>query len=494
MPFFSRRDVLKGGAIVAGSFLLPVSFKAFAVQNNTKGLTRYNVSSPEGKAMLKIYAQAVAKMMNASLYPEGNPLNWEFQWYTHFVRGDRKKAGEIARIYPSNSAYKTLAQQMWNTCHAHSPNQREDFFLPWHRIFITCFENIIRHVSGEPQFTLPWWDYTDSNQQSIPEEFRRPNDPLWGALYRSDRKETTNAGENIARVKGGLQLTLECMRHNVYSGKAGFCSHIDQDPHGALHVDVGNNEGMGSVPWAARDPVFWIHHANIDRIWASWNRAGGKNPDDEAFTNAVFTFATPQGSAVVAQVKDYLSIAPDAYSAWALRPQQALAFAQESQTMAQKPALVATQSQITLGDKPVTLELKAEPGSVSLFSQRLQSGQNHSQQVLLTFEGLSAHSVVNGGYNVYVHGNKPGVLSLDSPTFVGQINFFGASGTHHHEEDQRNESASVPPKAFSLILSSKTLAMLAAEKITQPKISLVPTANGNEQAMPMISKIELIIQ
>jgi hypothetical protein len=47
---------------------------------------------------------------------------------------------------------------------------------------------------------------------------------------------------------------------------------LDQNIHGTVHVFVGNGQGMGSVPWAAGDPIFWMHHSNIDRLWVSWNQ------------------------------------------------------------------------------------------------------------------------------------------------------------------------------------------------------------------------------
>jgi tyrosinase len=82
MKRFSRRDVLAGAATLAGGLLLSKSFPVLAAPG-ADGSTRYDVSSKEGKAMLAIYAKAVAKMNDKSLYPEGNPLNWGFQWYTH---------------------------------------------------------------------------------------------------------------------------------------------------------------------------------------------------------------------------------------------------------------------------------------------------------------------------------------------------------------------------------------------------------------------------
>jgi hypothetical protein len=42
----------------------------------------------------------------------------------------------------------------------------------------------------------------------------------------------------------------------------------DGNTHGAIHVWVGGE--MGEPPTATNDPVFWLHHGNIDRVWATW--------------------------------------------------------------------------------------------------------------------------------------------------------------------------------------------------------------------------------
>ncbi len=44
------------------------------------------------------------------------------------------------------------------------------------------------------------------------------------------------------------------------------------NPHGSIHGAIG--EDMGAVPRSARDPIFWLHHANIDRLWAVWTNMG----------------------------------------------------------------------------------------------------------------------------------------------------------------------------------------------------------------------------
>ena len=49
--------------------------------------------------------------------------------------------------------------------------------------------------------------------------------------------------------------------YSTVGSGAGFCRAIDSGIHGRIHVLVGNKQGMGAVPYAARDPLFWVHHS-----------------------------------------------------------------------------------------------------------------------------------------------------------------------------------------------------------------------------------------
>jgi len=40
--------------------------------------------------------------------------------------------------------------------------------------------------------------------------------------------------------------------------------------HDSIHGRTGGNGHMGAVPYAAFDPLFWLHHTNVDRIFALW--------------------------------------------------------------------------------------------------------------------------------------------------------------------------------------------------------------------------------
>jgi tyrosinase len=93
------------------------------------------------------------------------------------------------------------------------------------------------------------------------------------------------------------------------SPKQGFCNKINVGVHAYVHALVGTVTNMGYVPTSAQDPVFWMLHSNIDRLWASWNRAGNLNPTEPDFLSQVFWFADPDGRAISIKIGDVMSIA-----------------------------------------------------------------------------------------------------------------------------------------------------------------------------------------
>lgn len=50
---------------------------------------------------------------------------------------------------------------------------------------------------------------------------------------------------------------------------AKFVSSVEE-PHNNLHNDIGGNGNMSSLEMAGYDPIFFLHHCNIDRLYALW--------------------------------------------------------------------------------------------------------------------------------------------------------------------------------------------------------------------------------
>lgn len=88
---------------------------------------------------------------------------------------------------------------------------------------------------------------------------------------------------------------------------------MENIPHGPVHRWCGNNEqpngeNMGNFYSAARDPIFYAHHSNVDRMWSIWKTLGGKRKDiqNPDYLNASFLFYNEKAEAVRVYVRDSL--------------------------------------------------------------------------------------------------------------------------------------------------------------------------------------------
>lgn len=97
----------------------------------------------------------------------------------------------------------------------------------------------------------------------------------------AERNPLANQGKAVDQGQPADPLGLSAPKQAQYPQSGAlrrFCLALDSGLHGHVHVLTGNGVNMGSVPWAARDPIFWLHHCNIDRRWRHWNKNGGVNP------------------------------------------------------------------------------------------------------------------------------------------------------------------------------------------------------------------------
>jgi tyrosinase len=147
-------------------------------------------------------------------------------------------------------------------------------FLPWHRAYLYLFERALQdRVAG---VTLPWWDWTHSHAEGIPRLYSRrevdgqPN-PLHGMPIQPSGREPGGPDHTVRDpgAAGAPPLPSAGDVENVLALNdfLDFSTQLE-DIHNGVHVWVGGT--MGEIPVAAYDPVFWAHHAMIDRIWRLW--------------------------------------------------------------------------------------------------------------------------------------------------------------------------------------------------------------------------------
>ncbi|WP_156726952.1 tyrosinase MelC2 [Streptomyces apocyni] len=178
---------------------------------------------------------------------------------------------------------------------------RSPSFLPWHRRFLIDFERQLQEV--DPEVALPYWDWTVDRTPSASlwaDDFLggsgRPGD---GKVMSGRFAEASGAWEINIRVDqrpylrralgtGARQLPTRAevdavLAMPVYdaspwnSASTSFRNHLEgwrgANLHNRVHVWVGGQMTTGVSP---NDPVFWLHHAFVDKLWADWQ---ARHPD-----------------------------------------------------------------------------------------------------------------------------------------------------------------------------------------------------------------------
>lgn len=149
-----------------------------------------------------------------------------------------------------------------NATHQMHSNPR---FLPWHRIYLLRMEELLQAV--DPTVCLPYWD--SSSEQAF---------PSWLVGF----TPTVNlmGGPHVVNRNIGAFATLPddtAVAGAMANGTFGSFAPALEGIHNSGHVWVGGT--MGGVVTAPADPAFWMHHAEIDRIWAEWQAANpGQHP------------------------------------------------------------------------------------------------------------------------------------------------------------------------------------------------------------------------
>jgi len=149
----------------------------------------------------------------------------------------------------------------WTNIHLNRCPHSIPYFFAWHRGYIYYFERQLRAVCGDSQLVLPYWDYYTN--PTLPAEFTNPSadNPLY---------ESSRVNNNVRDALSMAPFSSSLINFPTNSANA-FEPSFESAPHNLVHNIIG---GVMSDMQSPIDPIFWLHHANVDRLWVAWVSAG----------------------------------------------------------------------------------------------------------------------------------------------------------------------------------------------------------------------------
>jgi hypothetical protein len=277
------------------------------------------------------------------------------------------------------------------------------WFLPWHRAYLVVTERKLREIAGDSTLALPYWNW--SSERRIPSLFSRqgsalakanrftpardlrdgevgyqPNNPVSKLLGVEALAANRFMAENATQISTSFGGIRRPNAANQYGN-----GRLEGVPHGPVHVYVGGESNSGAVgdmtdfATAARDPVFFAHHGNLDRLWEIWRQKAGNRasePSDSAFLQHKFVFTWLDGKSMAISVAEALDTRKLGYTYDSLsvfRP-----------TIAAAPSPPPVQP---TSDLPAIAE-----GSVSIPASAQEPGKASATRYILEISGITPPS------------------------------------------------------------------------------------------------------
>jgi hypothetical protein len=399
------------------------------------------------KARLESLIRAVEVMKARSSKPHDSAeyrASWEYWTAIHGHYGSQAKAGLLADTLVDIEADKKvfyegihdlerpaepagLAAEVWDQCTHSDMNGKSLEFLTWHRVFLYFFERVLQDAAKDKTLRLPYWDYTDPGHVQLPAEFAQPelspgrSNPLYDARRSAQTVTLDPDATDIDRV-------LEKTSFSDFSGE------VEQQPHGTVHCTVAPgcpNAVMGDVPISANDPIFWFHHANIDRIFECWLKRGGTVPEDVLAHE--YTFVDPAGAKVRMKVADLwkaggpIDYTYDNVANCSRQPLPPLAPVTETEAKTQTVTEVAAVENFAIPEasEAVKLPLPRSGAPAERLEKALAAGTGNPGRVELVLDGITFAGPPRVLFKVYLGttGENP------RRQYVATLGFFVAK--HH---------------------------------------------------------------
>jgi hypothetical protein len=336
-------------------------------------------------------------------------------------------------------------------------------------MYLYRFEQIVRTflpAGAHPAtWALPYWDYSSgAPSDALPPAFRTQKLPDGTAnpLFVAARRAAVMKGNSLpAFVTDTSQAMAETVfTRSGFGGLTGFggprtgfahqgpaFGELEAQPHGQVHVWVGGPGGLMTDPnTAALDPIFWLHHSNIDRLWSAWLSDGNSNPTSASWTSRQFALRDAQGASATMQVTDVLDSVTQLGYTYADQP--AVAAASEGRRPVPDPG-----QPVMVGASEQPLDIDRRGGEVDIAIHGLTDSAAagvDEQRIYLNLadiEGEANHGIV---YGVFINLPENASEKVRAAHLAGAVPFFGIELTTPQGAAASGEAAHAMRYSFDI--------------------------------------------
>lgn len=172
-------------------------------------------------------------------------------------------------------------------------------FPPWHRAYLLDLERELQQIDSS--VALPYWRFDQPAPALFAAQFlgMPPTNPAQGDVIQFPHGHPlefwkTDGSDPIQRrprynIANAPPQTMQG-QPNVISQTATLAlgnqyasfRRMERAPHGPAHTSFQGP--INSVPTAAKDPLFFLLHANVDRLWAFWQWLNRRTDTHDAAT------------------------------------------------------------------------------------------------------------------------------------------------------------------------------------------------------------------
>ncbi|KAJ4843773.1 hypothetical protein Tsubulata_017398 [Turnera subulata] len=493
----TRRDILIGLGGLCGATSFNIDPLAFAKPIQAPDLTKCGKANlPQGvSSSLNCCPPPSTSIKDFNLIPSNAPLR--VRPAAHLVDdaylAKYTKAVELMKALPADDPRSFQQQANVHCAYCDGAHDQVGFpgldiqvhdswlFFPFHRYYLYFHEKILGKLIDDPTFALPFWNWDSPDGMQMPAIYTDPSSPLYDqfrdqnhlppATLDLDYDGSPSSLSDEAILSSNLTIMYRQMVSNgktasLFLGRpyrAGNDTNpgggsVENIPHGPVHVWTGdinnqpNGEDMGNFYSAARDPIFFAHHANVDRTWALWKTLGGSRRTDFTdpdWLDAAFVFYDENANPVRVKVRDCLDtrklgyVYQDVDIPWLQsRPTPKRMFKKLAQAFSHnKEARAADHEKKGAGTSgvPITSFPLVLDRPVSTLVRRPKKSRSKKEkeekEEILVIEGIEFDRTAFVKFDVFVNDEDDSPTTKDKTEFAGS--FVNVPHRRHHKHGKK---------------------------------------------------------